>query len=150
MMHHYRNTQRALLALITGCLLLLLPTQGEAQKAAGKVNLLYGATTAPNAAVEFRLGKQFTLEIGGGGSLWAFDEDTRYKHWLLQPELRWWACDAIGREKKDIFSEVLCGKGVVVVDNDSLCTADEGHAVVSTYPDVTVRIGIDIGHAVRR
>ena len=58
--------------------------------------------------------------------------------------------DAIGREKKDIFSEVLCGKGVVVVDNDSLCTADEGHAVVSTYPDVTVRIGIDIGHAVRR
>lgn len=93
MMHHYRNTPRVLLALLTGCLLLLLPEQGEAQKVAGKINLLYGATTAPNAAAEFRLGKQLTLEIGGGGSLWAFDEDTRYKHWLLQPELRWWACD---------------------------------------------------------
>ena len=45
-MHHYRNTQRALLALLTGCLRLLLPAQGEAQKVAGKVNLLYGATTA--------------------------------------------------------------------------------------------------------
>ena len=58
--------------------------------------------------------------------------------------------DAIGREKKDIFFEALCGESIVVVDNDSLCTADEGHAVVSTYPDVAVRVGIDIGYAVRR
>lgn len=53
-------------------------------------------------------------------------------------------------ERKRYLFEALCGEGIVVVDNDSLCTADEGYAVVSTYPDVAVWVGIDIGHAVRR
>lgn len=68
--------------------------KADAQQAAVKTNFLYGATTSPNLAMEFQLGKRVTLEVGGGMSLWDFDAVHRFKHWMAQPELRLWTCDA--------------------------------------------------------
>ena len=65
-----------------------------AQKVAVKTNLLYGATTSPNLALEFALGKKVTLEAGGGLNLWTFDDNKKFKHWLVQPELRYWFCES--------------------------------------------------------
>ncbi|WP_436414033.1 DUF3575 domain-containing protein [Petrimonas sp.] len=65
-----------------------------AQKVAVKTNLGYwGAAASPNAALEFALGKKFTLEAGGGFNLWEFSDNKKAKHWLAQPELRYWFCD---------------------------------------------------------
>ncbi|MDY3067397.1 MAG: DUF3575 domain-containing protein [Porphyromonas sp.] len=68
--------------------------RADAQKVAAKTNLLYAATTSPNLALEFRMGKKTTLELGGGISLWKSEENNRtFKHWMAQPELRYWFCD---------------------------------------------------------
>lgn len=66
----------------------------HAQKAAVKTNFAYwGAGASPNGALEFALGKKMTLEAGGGFNLWEFGDNKKAKHWLVQPELRYWFCD---------------------------------------------------------
>ena len=65
----------------------------SAQKIALKNNLLYDATTTPNLALEFGLGKKTTLEVGGGWNPWEFNDNKKLKHWLVQPELRFWTCE---------------------------------------------------------
>lgn len=79
-----------------------------AQSVSLKTNALYWATTTPNLAVEFGLGSRITLEIGGGynpfgtkigsaadagagsGSETAPATPKSMRHWMIQPELRWW------------------------------------------------------------
>lgn len=65
------------------------------QKVAAKTNFAYWAAAgSPNLELEFALSKKTTLELGGGLNLWNFDNGNRAKHWLAQPELRWWTCEA--------------------------------------------------------
>lgn len=67
----------------------------SAQKAAVKTNFAYwGAAGSPNAALEFSMGKKTTLELGGGLNFWEFNDNKRAKHWLAQPELRYWFCES--------------------------------------------------------
>ena len=67
----------------------------NAQKAAVKTNFAYwGTAGSPNAGLEFSLGKKTTLELGGGFNLWEFNDNKRAKHWLAQPELRYWFCES--------------------------------------------------------
>lgn len=80
-------------------LLLLLLLGGfqvaSAQKTAIKSNLLYwGAAASPNIGIELALSKRITLELGGGFNFWNFKDGKRFKHWLAQPELRYWTCEA--------------------------------------------------------
>lgn len=67
---------------------------GKAQEVAIKTNLAYWATTTPNLGMEFALGKKSTLEISGGLNPFEFSDNKRFKHWLVQPEYRWWFCEA--------------------------------------------------------
>lgn len=64
-----------------------------AQKAAIKNNLLYDATATPNLALEMALSRKTTLELGAGLNWFNFSDNRRFKHLLVQPELRWWTCD---------------------------------------------------------
>lgn len=66
----------------------------HAQNVALKSNLLYGATTTPNAGLEFRMGKKWTLDISGGYNPFTFEHHRKLKHWLVAPELRYWTCEA--------------------------------------------------------
>ena len=66
----------------------------KAHKAAVKTNLAYWATATPNLAFEFGLSKKSTLEIGGGLNVFEFPDNKIFKHWLVQPEYRWWFCEA--------------------------------------------------------
>ena len=68
--------------------------QAHAQEIAIKTNLAYWATTTPNLGMEFALGKKSTLEISGGVNPFEFSDNKRFKHWLVQPEYRWWFCEA--------------------------------------------------------
>lgn len=87
-------------------ILLLFTTMGYAQEDEKKVykdpsfaiktNALYWATTTPNLGIEFRLSDKFTLDISGGYNPWTFSDNKKFKHWLAQPELRYWYCRPFG------------------------------------------------------
>ncbi|HCO68560.1 MAG TPA: DUF3575 domain-containing protein [Dysgonomonas sp.] len=64
------------------------------QDAAIKNNLLYDATLTPNLGLEFRTGMKNTLDVNVGFNPFTFSEGKKLKHWLVQPELRFWTCEA--------------------------------------------------------
>jgi len=58
-----------------------------------KSNLLYDATTSMNLGAEFKVGKKLTLDIPVSYNPFSFSGNKKWKHILLQPELRWWMCE---------------------------------------------------------
>ncbi len=58
-----------------------------------KTNFLYWATTTPNLGVEFGLSKKTTLDVSGNYNFWEFSDHKKLKHWLVQPEVRFWTCE---------------------------------------------------------
>lgn len=62
-------------------------------KFAIKTNALYLATTTPNLGIEFALAKKLTLDVSGNYNPWKFSDNRQIKHWLVQPELRYWLCE---------------------------------------------------------
>ena len=63
------------------------------QKFAVKSNLLYDATATINLGVEMELSKKWTLDLSGNYNGWKFGDDMRWKHWMVQPEARYWLCE---------------------------------------------------------
>lgn len=61
-----------------------------------KTNLLHwSAGLTPNAGVEFALNRKYTFEVGGGFNKFnIFKENGKAHHWIVQPELRYWTCEA--------------------------------------------------------
>lgn len=55
-----------------------------------KSNILYDATTTLNLGIEFRLSKRLSLDIPFNYNPWTFSGNKKIKHWLAQPELRYW------------------------------------------------------------
>ena len=67
----------------------------QAQQVALKTNLLYDATTTPNIGAEMGIGKKSTVQLFYGLNPWKFGsgDDKKYaKHWILNPEYRYWFC----------------------------------------------------------
>ena len=64
----------------------------SAQKAAIKTNLVYDATATVNAGVEFSLAPKWTLDLSGNFNGWTMSHNRKWKHWLVQPEARYWFC----------------------------------------------------------
>jgi len=62
-----------------------------AQKVGIKTNLLYDLTTTINLGFETALSKKMTLDISANLNPWEFG-DKRLRHFLIQPELRYWTC----------------------------------------------------------
>lgn len=71
----------------------LIPLMSFGQKTAVKTNLLYTATTTPNIGIETRLSNTTSLELVAGYNPWSFGENKKLKHYLIQPEFRWWFCE---------------------------------------------------------
>jgi hypothetical protein len=69
----------------------------RAQNFAVKTNLLYDATATVNAGLELGLAPKWTLDVSGNLNSWSKDEHTKWKHWMLQPEARYWFCDRFSR-----------------------------------------------------
>ena len=64
-----------------------------AQHVGVKNNLLYDATLTPNLGIEIGLGKKTTLDLSGNYNPFVFNDGKHIKHWLVQPELRFWTCE---------------------------------------------------------
>lgn len=82
----------------TGAVVLLLSflmtRPASAQTLAVKSNLFHDITTTANLGAELRLAPRWTFDLSGDMNPWKFSDGKRFKHWLLQPELRYWTCDA--------------------------------------------------------
>ena len=65
----------------------------KAQNVAVKTNLLYDAAATINAGVEVGLAPKWTLDVSGNFNGWTMSDDRKWKHWMIQPEARYWFCD---------------------------------------------------------
>lgn len=74
-------------------ILLGMVSMTHAQQIAIKSNLAYWGTATPNIGVELGLSPKSTVELIGGLNVFTFQNDKKFKHWLLQPEYRWWFCE---------------------------------------------------------
>ena len=68
--------------------------KGYRSKVALKTNLLIWATTTPNGSLEVRLGKRWTLDAAVAYNPWRFGSEKSHRFWFVQPELRYWFCEA--------------------------------------------------------
>lgn len=93
---------RTIKLLLAAGFLLVLGTSAYAQvqrnetylpKFAIKTNALYWATSTPNLGFEVGLAKKITLDVSDNYNPWKFGDDRQIKHWLVQPELRYWLCE---------------------------------------------------------
>lgn len=74
-------------------LLLLLPYGSYGQQIGIGTNVSWWLTSTPNAEVEFMLSKRLTLNVSGSYNSWTFfPEGMTLRHYLVQPELRYWPC----------------------------------------------------------
>lgn len=76
-----------LLAAIAFCI------PSRAQDIALKTNLLYDAFLTPNIGVEIGAAPKWSAELSGNFNNWTINDGKRWKHWLIQPEIRYWFCD---------------------------------------------------------
>lgn len=72
---------------------LLIPAKAHAgDDFAIKTNLLYDAGLNPNLGIEFGVAPKWTIDISGNVNAWTIS-GKRWRHWVAQPELRYWFCE---------------------------------------------------------
>ncbi len=84
---------RKALAAILLALFAVIP--GKAQNVAIKTNLLYDAFANVNLGIEGKLAPKWTLDVNGDFNGWNMSGNKRWKHWMAQPEIRYWFCEAM-------------------------------------------------------
>ncbi len=58
-----------------------------------KSNILYDLTATISAGIEVGLAPRWSLDVSGNFNAWNMKNDRRWKHYLVQPEVRYWLCD---------------------------------------------------------
>lgn len=89
------NTKMKLGAVFMLLMMFVLPLR--AQNIAVKSNLFYDLTTTLNLGVEVKFAPKWTADLSANYNPFAFSNDKKWKHWMLQPELRYWFCEAFNR-----------------------------------------------------
>lgn len=83
---------------IKSIMAILLITLGiseiSAQKVALKTNLLSDATANVSLGGEVVVTPRWSIDLAWQLNNWSFDNGKRWKHWFVQPEARYWLCDA--------------------------------------------------------
>lgn len=114
---------RSLYRCIVFCAMLFFVRALSAQDIAIKSNLLYDATATINGGVEMSLSPRWSAELTGNLNPWTFSDGKRWKNWSIQPEVRYWFCDALAGHF--IGAHLLGGRyniGGVSLDFDFLGT----------------------------
>lgn len=71
----------------------MLTSEANAQKAAIKSNIFYDATATANIGIEIKLAPKWTFDLSGNLNGWRLSGDKQWRHWLAQPEARYWFCN---------------------------------------------------------
>lgn len=58
-----------------------------------KSNLAADAVASPNLGAELKLGRRISLDVTTHYNPFSSGGTRRFKHWLVQPELRFWRCE---------------------------------------------------------
>ena len=127
--------------------MLLSFNSAKAQDVAIKTNLLYDATATVNVGVEVGIAPKWTLDISGNLNAWNIDEDTKWRHWLAQPEARYWFCERFSRHFLGFHA--LGGQYNFggIKNNISFLGTDFSKLSNSRYQGWTVGAGIAYGYA---
>ena len=65
----------------------------KAQELAVKTNLLSSVSATVNVGLEMGLFDKWTLDMSGSFNGWSTSGVKKWKHWMVQPEVRHWLCD---------------------------------------------------------
>lgn len=84
----------AILCAVFAGVIFSFPTTASAQQFSLKTNLLYDAAATINVGAELRVAPRWSIDLSGNYNAWTFSNGSRWKHWLVQPEVRYWFCDA--------------------------------------------------------
>lgn len=79
--------------LIVSICLVVASLTASAQNVVVKTNLLYDITATSNLGIEFKVAPKWTVDISGNLNAWTFSDNKKWKHWVLQPEARYWLCE---------------------------------------------------------
>ena len=82
--------------LISAFLVIVAAVPAVSQNVAVKTNALYWATTTPNIGVEASMCKKHSVQLFYGFNPWkeSGGDQTSFRHWVLNPEYRYWFCEA--------------------------------------------------------
>ena len=64
----------------------------NAQTVGIKTNIIPDALLSPNLGLEIGLAPKWSLDLTGQINFWWVNHHT-WKHWMAQPEIRYWLCD---------------------------------------------------------
>ena len=65
----------------------------SSQNVSVKTNLLYDATASVNLGVEGKVAPKWSVDLSGDFNDWTI-HNHKLKHWFVQPEARYWFCEA--------------------------------------------------------
>ncbi len=68
----------------------------SAQDIAVKTNLLYDATLTINVGAEMQVAPKWSVDLSGNYNPWTLSGGKKWKHWMIQPEARYWFCQPLG------------------------------------------------------
>ena len=71
-----------------------MPKSSSAQNWNLKTNLLYDATATINLGIETSVAPRWSVDLSGNLNAWTINQH-RWKHWMIQPEARYWFCEAL-------------------------------------------------------
>ena len=80
--------------LIAGLMALAGTIDASAQQVGLKTNLLYDATATINLGAELHVAPHWSVDVSGNFNPFTFNDGRKWKHWMVQPEARYWLCDA--------------------------------------------------------
>jgi hypothetical protein len=87
-----KGTNRKLYILVLFASIICLP-HVFAQQIGVKSNILYDVTTTVNLGLEVAMAPQWTIDLPVNYNPWEFAGNRKLKHWLIQPEARYWFCE---------------------------------------------------------
>ena len=87
---------KRLFLILFGLLVMGFSQESHAQQWAVKSNLLYDATASINLGVETAIAEKWTFDLSGNWNPFQFSDNKKWKHWLVQPEVRYWTCRRFG------------------------------------------------------
>ena len=75
------------------CIALSLSSAAVGQKVALKTNLIGDALLNPNLGIELGIAPKWSLDVPASFNAWNLSHDRKWKHWYVQPGVRYWFCD---------------------------------------------------------
>ena len=140
-------------ARLSFCLLLVLFIIGGsrtslcAQDFGVKTNALYDATATVNLGVEIGVASKWTVDISANYNGWSKNQATKWKHWLVQPEARYWFCDRFSGHF--VGAHLLCGAYNLANIKNNISILGTDFSVLSNmrYQGYAYGAGVAYGYA---